>query len=311
MVEAEKPKSKILRESVLWNKLENWVDQYKKDVEYWGVGSGPIFTVYEDSLGAVERVVVDEDQILKRSKVRRDAVENLAEVRSKILNAKNIAREMESGNNVIARNSSVAKFVVEGKEEGGGFVKAVQGFVAKPRLLPRLSWVGRKVLYVLVVVWVVKKLFVAFGERDKEVEYTATEKEMMRRKIKAREEKEKLTKRAVEVVVESSEAPVVDIKKPKLDKEQLRNSILKVTGSADKLVVHDSSDKVKTRSTEMDYKVQEIREMARQARKIEGSNGVVGNRDMETDDPVIEISSDDSEQYDGLSNHQNEVSKER
>ena len=44
MVEAEKPKSKILRESVLWNKLENWVDQYKKDVEYWGVGSGPIFT---------------------------------------------------------------------------------------------------------------------------------------------------------------------------------------------------------------------------------------------------------------------------
>ncbi|KAL2964765.1 hypothetical protein AAZX31_16G022500 [Glycine max] len=310
VVEAEKPKSKILRESVLWNKLENWVDQYKKDVEYWGVGSGPIFTVYEDSLGAVERVVVDEDQILKRSKVRRDAVENLAEVRSKILNAKNIAREMESGNNVIARNSSVAKFVVEGKEEGGGFVKAVQGFVAKPRLLPRLSWVGRKVLYVLVVVWVVKKLFVAFGERDKEVEYTATEKEMMRRKIKAREEKEKLTKRAVEVVVESSEAPVVDIKKPKLDKEQLRNSILKVTGSADKLVVHDSSDKVKTRSTEMDYKVQEIREMARQARKIEGSNGVVGNRDMETDDPVIEISSDDSEQYDGLSNHQNEVSKE-
>lgn len=112
MVEAEKPKSKILRESVLWNKLENWVDQYKKDVEYWGVGSGPIFTVYEDSLGAVERVVVDEDQILKRSKVRRDAVENLAEVRSKILNAKNIAREMESGNNVIARNSSVAKFMV-------------------------------------------------------------------------------------------------------------------------------------------------------------------------------------------------------
>ena len=136
-------------------------------------------------------MVVDEDQILKRSKVRRDAVENLAEVRSKILNAKNIAREMESGNNVIARNSSVAKFVVEGKEEGGGFVKAVQGFVAKPRLLPRLSWVGRKVLYVLVVVWVVKKLFVAFGERDKEVEYTATEKEMMRRKIKAREMQEK------------------------------------------------------------------------------------------------------------------------
>lgn len=32
-------------------------------------------------------------------------------------------------------------------------------------------------LYVLVVVWMVKKLFVAFGEGDKEVEYTAMEKE--------------------------------------------------------------------------------------------------------------------------------------
>ena len=54
------------------------------------------------------------------------------------MNAKNIAREMESGNNVIARNSSMAKFVVEGKEDSGGFVKVVQGFVAKSRLLPRL-----------------------------------------------------------------------------------------------------------------------------------------------------------------------------
>ncbi|KHN06315.1 hypothetical protein glysoja_021153 [Glycine soja] len=182
VVEVEKPKSKLLRDSVLWNKLENWADQYKRDVEYWGVGSGPIFTVYEDSIGGVKRVVVDEDQILKRSKV-------------------NMAREMESGNNVIVRNSSVAKFMVEGKEEGG-FVKAVQGFVAKPRLLPWLSGLGRKVLYVLVVVWMVKKLFVAFGEGDKEVEYTAMEKEMMRRKMKAREEKEKLAKGTVEVVVE-------------------------------------------------------------------------------------------------------------
>ncbi|KAG5009062.1 hypothetical protein JHK87_017577 [Glycine soja] len=139
VVEVEKPKSKLLRESVLWNKLGNWADQYKRDVEYWGVGSGRIFTIYEDSIGGIKRVVVDEDPILKRSKV-------------------NMAREMES------------------KEEGG-FVKAVQGFVAKPRLLPRLSELGRKVLYVLVVVWMVKKLFVAFGEGDKEVEYTAMEKE--------------------------------------------------------------------------------------------------------------------------------------
>uniref|UniRef100_A0A0R0IZH0 Uncharacterized protein n=1 Tax=Glycine max TaxID=3847 RepID=A0A0R0IZH0_SOYBN len=247
VVEVEKPKSKLLRESVLWNKLGNWADQYKRDVEYWGVGSGRIFTVYEDSIGGIKRVVVDEDPILKRSKV-------------------NMAREMESGNNVIARNSSVAKFM------------AVQGFVAKPRLLPRLSELGRKVLYVLVVVWMVKKLFVAFGEGDKEVE----------------EEKEKLAKGTVEVVVEPWETPAVDIKK-QLDKEQLRNSILKVKDSVYKSVVHDSSDKVKTRFTEMDYK---------------GSDSVVVNKDIEMDDPVIEISSNDSEQDDGLSNHQNEVSKE-
>ncbi|CAK9143584.1 unnamed protein product [Ilex paraguariensis] len=42
-------KSKVLGESALWNKLESWVDQYKEDSEFWGIGSGPIFTVYQDS----------------------------------------------------------------------------------------------------------------------------------------------------------------------------------------------------------------------------------------------------------------------
>ncbi|XP_047169806.1 uncharacterized protein LOC124838289 isoform X2 [Vigna umbellata] len=315
VVEAEKSKSKLLGESVLWNKLDSWVDQYKRDIEYWGVGSGPVFTVYEDSLGGVKRVSVDEEEILKRSKDRRDVIGDFPEVRSKILNAKNMAREMESGNNVIARNSSVTKFVVHGKEEGG-FVKAVRGFVAKPQLLPRLSRVGRYVLYVLVVMWVVKKLF-AFGEGDKEVECTALEKEMMRRKMKARKEKEKLVKGAVEVIVEPSETPVVDIKMPQLDKEQLRNNILKAKGSSDKLVVGDSSDKIKAISMEMDYKVQEIKEMARQARKIEGRDNVVVNKDLEMDDSVIRKSSDDNEfikrkreRDDSLSDNQIEVVRE-
>ncbi|KAL2336211.1 hypothetical protein Fmac_010657 [Flemingia macrophylla] len=328
VVEIEKPKSKLLSESVLWNKLENWVDQYKKDIEYWGVGSGPVFTVFQDSCGGVKRVFVDEEEILKRSRVRKDVIGDFPEVRNKIQRAKDMAREMESGNNVIARNSSVAKFVGEGVKEGG-FVKAVRGFVAEPRLLPRLSGIGRKVLYVLVVVWAVKKLF-AFGEGDKEVEYTETEKEMMRRKMKARKEKEKLVKGAVEVFPNPSETPVVDIKKPNIDKEQLRDSILKAKASVDKLVVHDSSDKVKTRSTEMDYKVLEIREMARKARKIEGRDHflankekieggdlVLANKDMKMDDPVVEKQFDDnkvtktnSERDDSLSNHQKEVAME-
>ncbi|XP_027335946.1 uncharacterized protein LOC113849903 [Abrus precatorius] len=312
LVELEKPKSKHLGESVLWNKLENWVDQYKKDIEYWGVGSGPIFTVYHDSLGGVKRVSVDEEEILRRSRVGRDVIEDFPHVRSKILDAKNMAREMENGNNVIARNSSVARFVVRGELEGG-FVKAVQGFVSQPRLLPKLSGVGRKVLYCLVVLWAVKKLF-AFG--DKEVQYSEMEKEMMRRKVKARKEKEILVKGAVEVIPEPSETPVVDVKKPKLDKEQLRNNILKVKASADKLVIKDSSAKVTTRSMDMDYKVQEIREMARRARKIEGRDHSPINRDMEMEDRVIENSSNEdevvkkgSEQDNSLSNHPNEVAR--
>ena len=49
-------KSKVLGESALWNKLESWVDQYKEDSEFWGIGSSPIFTVYQDSDDNVEGV---------------------------------------------------------------------------------------------------------------------------------------------------------------------------------------------------------------------------------------------------------------
>jgi len=65
-----------------------------------------VFTIYEDFLRESKRVLVNkEEEILKRSKVRRDVIGNFLEVRSKILNAKNMAREMEmkGGNNVIGR----------------------------------------------------------------------------------------------------------------------------------------------------------------------------------------------------------------
>ncbi|KAJ1377519.1 hypothetical protein SESBI_48811 [Sesbania bispinosa] len=184
---------------------------------------------------------------------------------------------MENGNDVIPRNSSVAKFVVQG-EEKGRFVKAVPGFVFQPRLLPKLSGVGSKVL---------------------------------------QKEKEMLAKGAVEVIPEPLETALIDIKKPKIDKEQLKDKILKAKSSADKLVVQDSSAEVRTRSMDMDYKVQEIREMARQVRRIEGRDHSLVSRDMEMDDPVIEKSSNEievmkknSEQDNSLSNHQNEVAME-
>jgi len=113
----EEFKSKRLGESVLWNKLENWVDQYKKDIEGWGIGTGPIFTVFEDLEGNVKWVSVDEHEILRRSRVDRRELEDSAEVNLKILRAESLVRAMESGKNVIPRNSSVAKFVVQGDSD--------------------------------------------------------------------------------------------------------------------------------------------------------------------------------------------------
>ncbi|CAI8607680.1 unnamed protein product [Vicia faba] len=315
VVELEKEKSKLLGESVLLNKLENWVDQYSKDIEFWGIGSGPIFTVYEDSLGGIRRVLVDEQEILRRVRVQKggNKIEDLSEVKFKILEAKKLARDMESGDNVIARNSSVAKFVVKGKEEKeeGGFVKAVCGSVAQPRLPSKVSGVGGKVLIVLVVMFAVKKLF-SFG--GKEVRYTEAEKKMMMRKVKARKEKEMHTKGAVEVIHESTATSVIGFKKPKLDKEQLKNTILKAKASSDKLVVQNLSDEVRTGSVDMDYKVREIREMAKRAREIEGRDRSLVSKDVERDDPVNGKPSNESEdikkngkQDNSLSYHQNEV----
>jgi len=305
-VELEKlQKSELLGENVLLNKLDNWVDQYKEDIDFWGIGSAPIFTVYQDSFGGVKRVLVDEDEILKRVSGN--------EIEDKILEAKKLAREMENGENVIARNSSVAKFIVQGEQEKGDFVKAVRGFIVQPGLVPKLSGVGGIVLCVFVVAFGVKKLF-SFGE--KKVRYTEVEKKMMMRKAKARKEKEMLTKGAVEVIHESTETPVIGVKKPELDKEQLKNNILKAKASSDKLVVQNFSDEVRTGSMDMDSKVREIREMARQAREIEGRDRSLDSKDMEMDATVIgkssiesEVTKENSKQDNSLRDRQNEVAR--
>ncbi|XP_015937679.1 uncharacterized protein LOC107463403 [Arachis duranensis] len=293
-VEKQQKSKFSLGESVMLNKLENWVEQYKKDFEYWGIGSGSIFTVYEDSNGGVKRVIVDEDEILRRNKVDREVIDEFPEVIYKISNAKNMAREMEKGNNVISRNSSVAKFVVQGEEvvAESGFVSGVRGFIAQPGLLLKISRVGGRVLCVLLVMWAVKKLFTVGGE---EVEYTGMEKEMMRRKIKARKEKEVLVKGAIEVIPEQSESLTTDIKKPKLDKDQLKNNILKAKATADKPAVQGLSAKVTSKTTHFDYKVQEIQEMARRARRIEAREKSQVSKDTDRNGPVIEESSNEME----------------
>ncbi|XP_062091397.1 uncharacterized protein LOC133797495 [Humulus lupulus] len=268
-------KSKLLGDSALFTKLENWVEQHKKDSEYWGIGSEPVFTVFLNPDGTVERVSVHEDEILRRSRVEKEDLENSAETNLKILQAENLAREMESGGNVIPRNSSVAKFVVQGGESN--FFKAIQSFSLSPQFIKELPRVGTMVLYGLVAIWAVKQLF-SFG--DKEVKLTEYEKEMMRRKIKARKEKEVLNIGGVEVIQPLEQPPMFPTEKPKLDKQELMKSIAKAKSQGGNLTLLDSkSVNIDAKSMEFDIKIQEIRKMAKHARETEVKESKLIKRD--------------------------------
>ncbi|KAF3439859.1 hypothetical protein FNV43_RR18137 [Rhamnella rubrinervis] len=262
---AKESNSKSLGESVLMTKLESWVEQYKRDSEYWGIGSEPIFTVIQDSDGNVKRVSINEDEIFTRNQVEQRESEDLSGVNLKILHAKSLAGEMESGKNVIPRNSSVAKFVIQGHESG--IFKAIRGFTLQPNLLEKLPKVGTMVLYGFIALWALKKLFTS---GNKEVQYTELEKEMMRRKIKSRKnEKEMLENVKVEVVQEPLEVPMASIEKPRLDNQELMNSIARAKLQKGDMALLDSSSSSTAKSMEFDDKIQEIRKMARQAREIE------------------------------------------
>ncbi|KAI5345813.1 PREDICTED: LOC109709874 isoform [Prunus dulcis] len=292
----KEPNAKSLGDSVLLSKLDSWMEQYKRDTEYWGIGSGHIFTVNQDSDGNVKVVSVNEDEILRRSRVERLELEDSAEVNLKILQAESLAREMESGKNVIARNSSVAKFVVEG--EDSGFMKGIQGFSFQPEFLPKISRFGRLVLYGFIALWALKKLF-TIG--NKEERYSELEKEMMRRKIKSRKEKEMLEKGSVEVVQASSELPLGPFKKPSIDKQELMKAVMRENLSNGNLALQDSSTSmIVAENSDFDDKVQEIRNMARQAREIEGrEHSLVGTDRKEIQTVNDEIS--DETVNDGLS----------
>ncbi|PQQ02015.1 uncharacterized protein Pyn_05743 [Prunus yedoensis var. nudiflora] len=271
----KEPNAKRLGDSVLLSKLDSWMEQYKRD------------TINQDSDGNVKLVSVNEDEILRRSRVERLELEDSAEVNLKILQAESLAREMESGKNVIPRNSSVAKFVVEG--EDSGFMKAIQGFSFRPEFLPKISRFGRLVLYGFIALWALKKLF-TFG--NKEERYSELEKEMMRRKIKSRKEKEMLEKGSVEVVQASSELPLGPFKKPSIDKQELMKAIMRENLSNGNLALQDSSTSmIVAKNTDFDDKVQEIRNMARQARDIEGrEHSLVGTDRKEIQTVNDEIS---------------------
>ncbi|MCD7459638.1 hypothetical protein HAX54_041483 [Datura stramonium] len=278
-------KPKALGESVLWNKLESWVEQYKKDTEFWGIGTGPIFTVYQDSEGKVNRVVVNEDEILKRSRIdptlyRSATFEEHEDVKAKISLAEVLAREMESGKNLLPKNSSVAKFIGSGEESNT--VNRLSTFTLNPNLSKKLPRIGFLVFCGFFLIWTVKQMFIA-GNNGEE-EYSRLEKEMLRRKIKARKEKEKTVKVEVEVIQGTKEPDNISLEKPWLDKQEILSSIKKAREFNGKLALPEQFQNQQFENAELYDKIQEIRKMARHAREQEKGNSLQDNNGGESGD---------------------------
>lgn len=264
--------------SIWCNKLENWVEQYKKDSEFWGVGAGAIFTVYQDTDGKVSRVSVSEDEITRRSQVlgwpleEKEATGVFMDANSKISRAKLIAKQIESGEYMLPRSSSIARFVIEGKKFS--FVEGLRSVsLHSDPILTIFPRIGFMVLCGCCVFWAMTKLFVG---NDKVV-LTREEVEMLRRKKKSRMEREEMEKGSVKVVEDVSEFPMGG--RPQLDRNELMKNIVQAKASSEKLAVTDVSSHFYASSPDFDDKVREIREMARKARELEQQDHSQGEED--------------------------------
>lgn len=302
--ESESKKSNILRESVLWNKLEGWVEQYKQDIEFWGIGRGPVFTVFKNGEGKIEKVVVNEDEILSRIGLdplsyKEEEADFLVstEVNSKISHAKTLARQIENGNHQLPGNSSVVKFVtsdgessitslVQGNKPGNVLSSGIRNFIqeatSRPDVVPKLSRAGILVLFGIFVISAVKHMF-AVGEHRQE--YTSLEKEMLRRKIKARRDKERNMESSIEVIDGYTEPQNVHIKIPQLDKHELLNDI----AMARETLASPEFSGNHALSLDFEHKIQEIREMARDARKLEKGDTLAEISDDKGDQPLKQL----------------------
>ncbi|KAI3701296.1 hypothetical protein L2E82_45950 [Cichorium intybus] len=247
--------------NALWNQLDSWANQYKADAEFWGIGSNPIFTILQDSNGKIEKVDVNEDEILRRNQIEPSIynlkeVEHAKEVQDKISHAKFLAKEMEIGKTVLPLNSSVAKFVISDRKSG--FRDTIQSLTSKPVFVGKFSKIGISMFCGFLVFLAVKGFF--GKEKEDKEEYSSLEKEMLRRKIKSRTAKEKSIKGSVEVIQDSKKPEMVFTERPRVDKEELMNSIVKVQSLNDNSIIFND-------------KIQEIRAMARHAREIEKTDG--------------------------------------
>ncbi|VYS68168.1 unnamed protein product [Arabidopsis thaliana] len=249
--------------------------QHKDLTGYCGICSNPIFTVYLDSVGNVAKVEVDEDEVLSR---RRSGLDDLESVSSKLVYAKKLAEQMENGEYVTHKDTSLLKFVSSSSSSEEEF-----------------------------------RFTVLVYRKSNEVECTELEKEMMRRKMKAWEERDMSEKGTVEVLhKEGLEKPLMSFEKPKFDRNELMSSISKVKGSEKKLELVNSSH------VELDFddKIHEIKVMARRAREIEA--GIELNEKEKRDvnketgdsDEDISIQSQKSLPHDGLTHSEGDDDKD-
>lgn len=249
-------------ESINWNKLESWAEQYKKDSDFWGVGTGTIFNITQDSEGKVGKVTVNEDEILRRCRVDSELdseIDEFEEAMSKISFAHGLARDMETGSNVIPKNSTVAKFSSSFVEHAE-LKDTIQSVRLKTGLFSRMSKLGFLLLCGLLVVRV---FFTAGGS-----------------KTGATTEKEQSVKGNVEVVDDPIGSKILSSNRPRLNKEKLINSINQLKGPTKGLGIVEYSG---YDNEHLENKISEIKQMARSAREIEKRNSF---RDGELENEV-------------------------
>uniref|UniRef100_A0A1D1YAW1 Uncharacterized protein n=1 Tax=Anthurium amnicola TaxID=1678845 RepID=A0A1D1YAW1_9ARAE len=260
----------ISSKSVLWNTLENWVEQHKKDSEFWGIGSVPIFTVYKDSDGNVIRVSLNEDEIIRRSQVEtwslqpKEFRDDFMDVNAKISRARIIAKEIESGEYKLSKNTTIAKIVVEGSKSSY-FIDRLHSlnFGGKTRLKfsPQMVF---PVLFSCFVFWSMKRLVVT----NDGMELTKEEKEMLRRKLTSRMGGDKVEKGSVEVLKNIPELPVGFDQRPSLDKNELMKAI-KAKSSIEGSITSNLGNHFNVNDENFRDHVREIREMVKQVHELE------------------------------------------
>lgn len=99
-----------------------------------------------------------------------------------------------------------------------------------------------------------------------------------------------MMKSSVEVIQDPVVPEMVSAVRPRLNKQELMSSIVKLKSSTSKLALQESSSNQAAKVKDFDSKIQEIRAMARHAREIEGRDPSPSGSDREDDLTVDELS---------------------